>query len=169
MHYQHALFQPHGNAKLTEEDIREIRRLYAEGARQRDLAHRFGVEQPAISKIVHGDHYKLMPGPVEPSRTCIDCGALIVSYRKRCDSCRTERHRVLGRKYYRENGRPERPRRTPKKRYGVMSEDEGKEVYVINREAMLKYGPYTYNHARYLASRWNTCDPFEIAPSIERS
>lgn len=40
------------SAKLTEDDVREIRRLKAEGAVQADLAKRFGVSTVAISLIV---------------------------------------------------------------------------------------------------------------------
>jgi hypothetical protein len=40
-------------AKLTEEDVREIRRLYATGTwRQKDLAEEFGVANTNISSIV---------------------------------------------------------------------------------------------------------------------
>jgi len=43
----------HGMAKLTEDDVREIRRLYATGEfTQRELALRFGVSQMAIWEIV---------------------------------------------------------------------------------------------------------------------
>jgi predicted XRE-type DNA-binding protein len=42
-----------GNAKLTEDIVREIRRLYATGEfSQRELARRFGVSQSVISRIV---------------------------------------------------------------------------------------------------------------------
>lgn len=39
-------------AKLTEDLVLEIRRLYAGGARQVDLAEQFGVIQPTISQVV---------------------------------------------------------------------------------------------------------------------
>jgi len=43
----------HGSAKLTEDDVREIRRLYATGEfSYRELGLRFGVNQSAIGKIV---------------------------------------------------------------------------------------------------------------------
>lgn len=45
--------EEHPQAKLTEENVREIRKLYATGQyRQVDLADRFGVTQVLISKIV---------------------------------------------------------------------------------------------------------------------
>jgi hypothetical protein len=43
----------HGHARLTEDDVREIRRLYAAGsARQVDIAAQFGVPQTNVSSIV---------------------------------------------------------------------------------------------------------------------
>jgi len=43
----------HGSAKLTEDDVREIRRLYATGNfTQKELALRFSVDQSTISLIV---------------------------------------------------------------------------------------------------------------------
>ncbi len=43
----------HVNAKLTEDDVREIRRLYAAGiAKQQGLAERFGVSQVKVSQIL---------------------------------------------------------------------------------------------------------------------
>ena len=47
-----------GNSRLTEESVLEIRRLYSEGRRQTDLALRFQVSQPAISKIVRREWWK---------------------------------------------------------------------------------------------------------------
>lgn len=42
-------------AKLSEDDVREVRRLYAAGnASQRELARRFGVSQPAIRYAING-------------------------------------------------------------------------------------------------------------------
>ena len=41
-----------GSSKLTESDVREIRRLKAEGVKQVRLAERFGVSTVAISLIV---------------------------------------------------------------------------------------------------------------------
>lgn len=41
-----------GSARLNSEKVREIRRLSAAGMRQVDLADRFGITQPNISKIV---------------------------------------------------------------------------------------------------------------------
>jgi len=47
------------NAKLTEDDVREIRRLYATGKfSQRVLARRFGVSQATISLIVQRKIWK---------------------------------------------------------------------------------------------------------------
>lgn len=45
--------ESHGNAKLTEADVKEIRRLYAEGQMSyRDIAKLFCVQNSAIWKIV---------------------------------------------------------------------------------------------------------------------
>lgn len=48
-----------GSAKLSPDDIRQIRQMYATGDfRQKDLAGRFGVSQPMIGKIVRGDNWR---------------------------------------------------------------------------------------------------------------
>lgn len=41
-----------GQSKLTESDVREIRRLHGEGMLQRDIAAQYGVSKQAISHIV---------------------------------------------------------------------------------------------------------------------
>lgn len=44
----------HGQAKLSEQDVREIRQLYAVGdVSQRELAKRYGVNQSTLWKILH--------------------------------------------------------------------------------------------------------------------
>lgn len=40
-------------AKLTADDVRMVRKLAAEGAKQKELAKMYGVSQPLISKIIH--------------------------------------------------------------------------------------------------------------------
>lgn len=51
------------HARLTEEQVLEIRRLHACGRRQSELAQEYGVETPAISKIVLGKNWRyLIPG-----------------------------------------------------------------------------------------------------------
>jgi hypothetical protein len=45
--------EAHGRTTLTENDVREIRRLAAAGTRQQVLADHFGVRQTTISNIVH--------------------------------------------------------------------------------------------------------------------
>jgi len=48
-----------GSSKLSPDDIRAIRQLYAEGGfRQKDLAERFGVSQPMIGNIVRRDNWR---------------------------------------------------------------------------------------------------------------
>lgn len=45
--------ESHGNAKLTEDDIREIRRLYSSGEHtQREIAARFNITRPNVGYIV---------------------------------------------------------------------------------------------------------------------
>lgn len=46
------LGERHGMAKLTAEDVREIRRMVAAGALQREAAARFGIRDNTVSKIV---------------------------------------------------------------------------------------------------------------------
>lgn len=48
----------HTNAKLTAEQVRDIRDAYNSGARQVDLAERYGVSQRAISLVVRYETYK---------------------------------------------------------------------------------------------------------------
>lgn len=43
----------HHGSKLTEDDIREIRRLWAEGVKGVTLAKRFKVGSDNISRIIH--------------------------------------------------------------------------------------------------------------------
>ncbi len=43
----------HHSAKLTEEDVLEIRRLYADGARPGEIAPRFGIVRTAIYPIIN--------------------------------------------------------------------------------------------------------------------
>jgi hypothetical protein len=49
---QRARGERNGASKLTANDVREIRRLYAEKARQVDLAAQFGINQTTVSQIV---------------------------------------------------------------------------------------------------------------------
>ena len=44
--------ESHGNAKITEDDVREIRRLASEGVTQREIAKRFGITHPNVGYIV---------------------------------------------------------------------------------------------------------------------
>jgi hypothetical protein len=46
--------EAHGCAKLTADQVREIRRLRAEGLTQQAIADRFGIGQPLVSRIVNG-------------------------------------------------------------------------------------------------------------------
>lgn len=44
----------HNMAKLTDEDVAEIRRLRASGWKQEQLAQKFGIKQPTVSNILSG-------------------------------------------------------------------------------------------------------------------
>lgn len=46
--------ETHNRAKLTEDDVREIRRLLAAGVARKDIAQRFGVTAPHIGHIKFG-------------------------------------------------------------------------------------------------------------------
>jgi hypothetical protein len=48
----------HHSARLTADQVRHIRRLYASGKRQKEMAAMFGVAAPTIDHIVHGRHWK---------------------------------------------------------------------------------------------------------------
>jgi hypothetical protein len=50
--------EAHGRAKVTEEQVREIRRLYAEGVPHRKLAKMFGLSPSPILDIVHRRHWQ---------------------------------------------------------------------------------------------------------------
>ncbi len=53
--------EKHGCAKLTEADVREIRRLYRSGVKQTELAIRFGHKQGHISDICLGKIWSHIP------------------------------------------------------------------------------------------------------------
>lgn len=47
-----------GNTKLTEDDVREIRRLYATGSEtHQSIGERFGMRRPSISLILNGKRW----------------------------------------------------------------------------------------------------------------
>ncbi len=49
----------HGMARLTEDDVRRIRSLYAAGGIfQRTIGLQYGLPQSAVSKIVHGERWR---------------------------------------------------------------------------------------------------------------
>lgn len=47
----------HGRAKIDDGDVREIRRRYFAGDRQRDLAVEFGISKTQIARIVHEESW----------------------------------------------------------------------------------------------------------------
>jgi transposase-like protein len=56
--------EQHGNAKMTEEKVQELRELRAEGALLSDLAERYGISVALVSKIALGDFWKDAGGPL---------------------------------------------------------------------------------------------------------
>ncbi len=44
----------HGNAKLTADNVRDLRRLYADGATLRQLGDKFGVSNVSVYNAVSG-------------------------------------------------------------------------------------------------------------------
>ena len=49
---------------LNDDQVTQIRAAYAKGARQVDLAKRFGVRQTTISSVVTGVLHRKAPGPI---------------------------------------------------------------------------------------------------------
>jgi hypothetical protein len=43
----------HGNARFTEDDVREMRRLHRSGMSQVQIAKRFNTHQPVVGRIVN--------------------------------------------------------------------------------------------------------------------
>ena len=50
-----------GNSKLTEEEVLEIRKMYAEGYTQQELADEFGVSVSQINNIVNRKNWAWLP------------------------------------------------------------------------------------------------------------
>jgi transposase len=58
----------HHNARLTEADVLAIRAEKANGGQRRELADRYGVGPLHIDKIVRGETWKTVGGPITPDR-----------------------------------------------------------------------------------------------------
>lgn len=58
----------HGLAKLNEEQVLEIRKLYAIGVMQKDIGSKFGVKQGTIQQIVRGKKWVHVGGEIAPKR-----------------------------------------------------------------------------------------------------
>ena len=56
------------NRKLTDEQIIIIRERRALGARQKDLAHQFGISDGQVSTIVRGIQWRHIGGPIQTKR-----------------------------------------------------------------------------------------------------
>jgi hypothetical protein len=67
-----------GMAKLTEADVREIRRRFVPGVTSvRALAEKYGVSQPHMSGVVYGRHWPHVEGALCPKPTLSCSGAEI--------------------------------------------------------------------------------------------
>uniref|UniRef100_A0A6H1Z9W5 Putative homing endonuclease n=1 Tax=viral metagenome TaxID=1070528 RepID=A0A6H1Z9W5_9ZZZZ len=53
--------QDHYRARLSEDDVRNIRALYAAGHQQADIAERYGTDQGSISAIVNRRKWRHIP------------------------------------------------------------------------------------------------------------
>jgi group I intron endonuclease len=51
----------HSSARLTEDDIRAMKKAMSEGARNKELAIQYGPDPSAVSKIRHGHKWKHIP------------------------------------------------------------------------------------------------------------
>lgn len=56
----------HGNAKLTEENVREIRTLYKEGKHYDEIAPQFGVTKYTVASIIKGRTWGFVSDRPEP-------------------------------------------------------------------------------------------------------
>lgn len=56
----------HGMAKLTDDDVRLIRHLHAEGENYSQIARRFSVGRKSVSRIIQGFGWTHVHGPVRP-------------------------------------------------------------------------------------------------------
>lgn len=55
---QRATGTRHHNSRLTEDNVREIRRRAADGETQREIARRFSITQPAVGYIVRREQWR---------------------------------------------------------------------------------------------------------------
>ena len=51
-------------AKLTEQDVQQIRQDAAGGMKQRDIADAYGISQGLVSGIVNGTRWRHVTGPI---------------------------------------------------------------------------------------------------------
>lgn len=56
-------------AKLTDDQIVEIRQAVAHGAKQVDVAAEYGISQGLVSGIVNGHRWKHVDGPIRMTTT----------------------------------------------------------------------------------------------------
>jgi hypothetical protein len=91
---------PTRTPRVSDEIREQIRAGWQQGAKQKELAQRFGITQGSVSKIVTG-----IPKPprLTPGRRCVDCGTPL-RYKTRCEPCnqkwRVAYDQVYNRRYY---------------------------------------------------------------------
>jgi hypothetical protein len=61
----------HGRAKLTDNDVRVIRRILADGGSQSLAARWFAVSKGTIQDIARGKNWRWLPDATEPGRSCL--------------------------------------------------------------------------------------------------
>lgn len=96
---------------MTEEQITEIRNLYAGGMQQKNIARQFGLKVRFVGMIIRGEKGYARVSQSEHRRKCIDCGA---GSKKsiRCDKCRQLYDRQYNTAYQRERRAKARERST---------------------------------------------------------
>jgi predicted transcriptional regulator len=57
--------EQHSNARLTADEVVELRMKYAAGASQRELAKQYGIRPNVVSKIVTGERWRRVGGPIK--------------------------------------------------------------------------------------------------------
>lgn len=97
---------------MTDEQVVEIRKLYAGGMLQKNIARRFECSVPYIRQIIYGVAYPHVPLP-NHRRNCIDCGAGI-RQAMRCQECKAKHHREYNRVYARQLTKWKREERAKK-------------------------------------------------------
>lgn len=59
------------NAKFSDEQILEMRRLYSDGVKIMEIADKYIAKRHVVSMIVHGDRWAHLPGAIPPHRSVL--------------------------------------------------------------------------------------------------